>query len=105
MRILFDQGTPAPLCQHLPEHTVATAFEMGWPRLANGDLLAEAEDRFDVLVTTDQSLRYQQNLAARRIAVLVLPFASWPKLRTHTTDIATAIGALRPGDYVELRWG
>ena len=77
---------------------------MAWPQLANGDLLSAAESRFDALVTTDQSLRYQQNLTARQIAILVLPFASWPKLRTHTADIAAAVGALRPGDYVELRW-
>ncbi len=104
MRILFDQGKPVPLRQHLSGHAVSTAFEMGWPQLANGDLLVVAEGRFDALVTTGQSLRCQQNLAGRQLAILVLPFASRPKLRTHTADVATAVGALRPGDYVELRW-
>jgi hypothetical protein len=55
MRILFDQGTPVPLKQHFPDHQVQTAFELGWLRLTNGDLLAAAEEQFDVIVTTDQT--------------------------------------------------
>ncbi|HEV3343438.1 MAG TPA: hypothetical protein VG125_23905, partial [Pirellulales bacterium] len=99
MRILFDQGTPVPLRRVLTAHTVATAYEMGWSSLANGDLLDAAEAQFDVLVTTDQNLRYQQNLSGRRLAVLVLPFASWPKLKGHVAKIAAAIDALTPGQY------
>ena len=65
MRILFDQGTPVPLRQHLPSHVVDTAFERGWSTLRNGELLAVAEhERYDLLITTDQNLRYQQPLAA-----------------------------------------
>jgi hypothetical protein len=66
--------------RYLLSHTVATAFEMGWAEFSNANLLFEAEAQFDVLVTTDQNLRYQQNLENRRLAILVLPFASWPKL-------------------------
>jgi hypothetical protein len=91
LRILFDQGTPVPLRRYLSRHTVATAFEMGWAELANGDLLLEAEAHFDALVTTDQDLRYQQNLANRKLAILVLPFASWPKLKGHKSKIVAAI--------------
>ena len=72
MKILFDQGTPVPLRDHLTEHTVQTAFELGWSNLENGALLAAAEDSFDLLITTDQQLRYQQNLAGRKLSVLVL---------------------------------
>jgi hypothetical protein len=100
LRILFDQGTPVPLRQYLPGHTVATAFEMGWAEFANGDLLLEAEKQFEALVTTDQNLRYQQNLANRRLAILILPFASWPKLEGHKSKIVAAIEALQPGDYI-----
>jgi hypothetical protein len=58
VRILFDQGTPAPLRSHLPTHQVSTAFELHWGTLKNGDLLSEAETAgFEVLVTTDQNLR------------------------------------------------
>jgi predicted nuclease of predicted toxin-antitoxin system len=61
MKILFDQGTPVPLRRHLPRHDVATAAEMDWSQLTNGELLAAAtEAGFEVLVTTDQNLRYQQ---------------------------------------------
>jgi hypothetical protein len=102
LRILFDQGTPVPLRQYLLGHTVVTAFDMGWAALANGDLLLAAEAQFDAFVTTDQHLRFQQNLTNRNLAILVLPFASWPKLETHQSKIVTAIEALRPRDYVEL---
>ena len=62
MRILFDQGTPVPLREHLPGHSVETAYEMGWSALRNGELLANAEAEFDLLITTDRNLRDQQNL-------------------------------------------
>ena len=102
MRILFDQGTPAPLRHALAGQTVATAYEMGWADLANGDLLNAAEAQlFDALVTTDKNLRYQQNLTGRKIAIFVLPCASWPRLQPHTPALAKAIGALSPGDFVE----
>lgn len=103
MRILFDQGTPVPLREFLRGHDVATAFEMDWSDLSNGDLLLAAEKEFDVLITTDQQLRYQQNLAARKIAILVLPFASWPKLRAQAAEIAAAVDALNSGEYVEFQ--
>ena len=102
MRVLFDQGTPDPLRHALTAHSVSTAYEMGWSALANGDLLNAAESQFDAFVTTDQNLRYQQNLAGRRLAILVLPFASWPKLQNHLPLIVSAIDGLNPGDYVEL---
>ena len=102
MRILFDQGTPAPLRDHLPGHSVQTAYEKGWSALRNGELLAKAEAEFDVLVTTDRNLRHQQNLAERRIAILVLPTTSWPRLQRITREIAAAVGSLRPGQYLEI---
>ena len=71
MRVLFDQGTPAPLRHALAPHEVSTAFELRWSNLENGVLLREAEGRFEVFVTTDQNLRYQQNLGGRRLAILV----------------------------------
>ena len=102
MKILFDQGTPVPLRRFLANHLVLTTFEMGWSQLANGELLTAAEDQFDTFVTTDKNLRYQQNLSGRRIAIVVLPFASWPKLQKLTARIAAIIDGLRPGDYIEL---
>ena len=104
MRVIFDQGTPVPLRRFLADHSVATAFELGWTELDNGALLAAAEAQFDVLVTTDQNLRYQQNLAGRTLAILVLPTTSWPRIQAHADQIAAAVAALRPGEFAELRF-
>ena len=73
MRVLFDQGTPLPLAQFLVGHTVSTPAREGWSRYQNSELLNAAEAAgFDVLVTTDKNLRYQQNLTVRKIAIIVL---------------------------------
>jgi predicted nuclease of predicted toxin-antitoxin system len=98
MKVLFDQGTPAPLRHHLAGHTVATAYESGWDTLENGNLLQAAEaSGFEVLVTTDQNLPHQQSLLGRPIAVVVLGSTSWPKMQTRLAEIALAVGAARPG--------
>lgn len=102
MLILFDQGTPVPLRRWLAAHEVATAWQRGWVQLSNGDLLTAAEAAgFDLLVTTDQNLRYQQNLSARRIAILVLTVANWPALELHAAEVAAAVDAMPPGAYRE----
>jgi uncharacterized protein DUF5615 len=103
MRVLFDQGAPAPLRGFLIGHEVVTAFEVGWSEISNSELLEKAKKEFDVLLTTDKQLKYQQDLASRRIAILVLPYASWIKLRTHAEKIASAVMAVKPGSYDELR--
>ena len=103
LRILFDQGTPVPLRQHLSSHDVATAFELGWSSIANGELLARAEvEGFDVLITTDRNLRYQQNLSSRRIAILVLTTTSWPRIRQALPEVSASVDLLTPGAYVEI---
>ncbi len=102
MRILFDQGTPVPLRRHLTGHEVATAYEMGWSAIKNGELLKSAEAQFKVLATTDQNLRYQQNLTGRRLAVLVLPTTSWPRIKAHVGEVVAALNTLRPGEFREL---
>jgi hypothetical protein len=102
MRVLFDQGTPAPLRNFLPTHDVKTAAEQGWSDLNNGDLLNAAEPLFDLLITTDKNLRYQQNLKDRLIAILVLPTTSWPKLQPHGSTIAAKANAMLAAEYHEL---
>ena len=104
MRILFDQGTPVPLRRHLGGHTVSTAYEMGWSDLTNGDLLGKAESQFDLMITTDQNLRYQQNLKGRKLAILVLPTTSWPEIEKHTSAVASAVAGMESGGYLELGW-
>ena len=103
MKILFDQGTPVPLRRHLPKHSVATAYEVGWSGLSNGDLLSAAENAgYQILITTDQNLRYQQNLTERRIAVVVLRSTSWPRIRLHIDVILDTVNAIDVGGYVEI---
>lgn len=103
MRVLFDQGTPAPLRRHLIDHEVATAYERGWSQLSNGKLLIAAEVAgFEVFVTTDRRLRSQQNLAQRKL--VVLPTTSWPVIREHVAAIAAAIGACVRGECREVQW-
>ena len=104
MRILFDQGTPVPLRRHLSGHTVSTAYEMGWSTLANGDLLAAAEAQFDLILTTDQNLHYQQDLSGRKLSILVLPTTNWPEIQKHTAEVIAAISTMKPGGYSELHW-
>ena len=105
MRILLDQGTPAPLRRALAGHMVATAYERGWSTLKNGELLTAAEaDGFDLIVSTDKNIRYQQNLSGRRLAILVLPTTSWPDIRLSITKVTEAVLATRAGSYIELQW-
>jgi len=86
----------------LPNHSVSTAYEMAWTQLSNGALLRAAEQQFDVFITTDKNLRYQQNIAITRLAILVLPTTNWPKIQARRDLVAAAIERLRPGDVVEL---
>lgn len=103
MRLLLDQGTLAPLRQYLTSHRVETAAERGWSTLKNGELLNQAEAAgFQVLITTDQNLKHQQNLAQRPLAVLVLSTTSWPRIQKAVTSILQAIESITPGGYVDV---
>ncbi len=103
MRVLFDQGTPVPLRRHLRLHKVLTVYELGWTTLRNGDLISQAEaSNFEVLVTTDQNLKYQQNLRHRRLAVVVLLSTSWPKIQARISAVVKGVDDATPGSYVEI---
>jgi glutamate racemase len=100
LKILFDQGTPVPLRGHIPTHRVSTAYELGWATLKNGELLAAAESHgFDVLVTTDTNLQYQQNLTKRKIAIVVLSTTSWPRIQKSINAIVNAIELATPNSF------
>ena len=104
MRILFDQGTPAPLRRWLSAHTVSTAYEQGWSTVTNGDLIRLAEQQgYDLLITTDSNLRYGKNLEDRTIAILVLSTTSWPRIKAAADQVVDVVADLAPGDYCELR--
>jgi len=103
VKILFDQGTPVPLRRSLPGHTIDTAYERGWSGLENGDLLTTAErDGFELLITTDQNLRYQQNFASRHIAIVVLLSTSWPRIQRQAEAIRNLVDTVIPGAYHEI---
>src|ERR1700728_2370074 len=101
MRILFDQATPVPIRPYLAGHSVRTAAQQGWDKLRNGDLMTVAEAAgFDLLLTTDRNMVYQQNLAGRKIAIVVLGVQQWPQLRPHIQRVVDAINEITPGSYV-----
>lgn len=103
MLILFDHVTPRGIARFLPGHTVIKAKDRGWDTLTNGNLLAAAEQAgFDVLLTADKNMRYEQNLTGRRIALVVLSSPQWPRVRLHMERIAAAVNAATPGSYVEV---
>ncbi|MDX2181102.1 MAG: hypothetical protein SFV18_16020 [Bryobacteraceae bacterium] len=103
MRILFDHGTPAPLIPFLRKHHVTKARDAGWDRLTNGELLNAAEAaQFDLLVTTDKNMRYQQNLSDRAIAIVVLGNSQWRIAVNYVEAIAAAIDDAKPGSYTEI---
>jgi hypothetical protein len=103
VRVLFDQGTPVPLRYSLANHEVITAYERGWARYKNGELLDAVESEgFEVLVSTDLNLKYQQNLKSRRIALVVLSTPSWPRIERALATVVRAVDAAKPGSYTEV---
>jgi hypothetical protein len=103
MRILFDHGTPFPLSSFLTEHSVKKTKDLGWDTLTNGELLTAAETAaFEIFLTTDKNIRYQQNLADHIIAIVVLGNSRWPVVRLYVDRVVAAIAAAKPGTYTEV---
>jgi hypothetical protein len=104
MLILFDHGAPRGVAPALRGHTIITAKAKGWDRLTNGDLLKVAEEAaVDLLFTTDQRIRYQQNLTGRKIAIVVLAGTTkWSRVQLHLERIAALVDAATPGSYTEV---
>ena len=104
MLILFDHGTPKGLARALSGHTIITAQARGWDKLNNGELLNAAEEAaLDLLLTTDRRIRYQQNLAERKIALVVLTGTTkWSRVRLHLERIAAVVNTAVPSSYAEV---
>ena len=106
MRVLFDKNVPVGVRGFLPKHQVRTVVEMEWPeQLANGELLTMAEQAgFDVMVTSDQNIRYQQNLEGRRLALVIFGSNIWPVVRQHGAVIAARVDEAKPGGccFIEM---
>jgi len=103
MKILFDNGTPNPIARSLIEHEVTFARKIGWHELENGELIRKAEKAgYQLLLSTDKNIRYQQNLSSRKIALVVLGNSQWPMVQLHLDKIVAAVNACTPGGYSEV---
>ncbi len=103
MKILFDNGTPKPIARSLTGHQITFARQIDWHELENGDLIQQAEEAgYEVLLSTDKNIRYQQNLSGRRIALVVLGHSQWPVVRLYLDRITAAVNACTPGSYAEV---
>ncbi|HEY9890618.1 MAG TPA: DUF5615 family PIN-like protein [Candidatus Sericytochromatia bacterium] len=105
MRILLDECVPKPLKRELTDYEVRTVVEMGWSGKKNGELLQlMVQESFAVLLTTDQNLRYQQNLQQAAIAVIVLvaPSNRLPELVPLMPSVRSMLDELAPGTVIEV---
>ena len=103
MRVLFDHGTPSRIAATLADHAVTEAIDRGWDQISNGDLLKLAEEAgFELLLTTDKNIRYQQNLTSRKISIVVLGNSTWRFVRPYLDRVVVAVNAATPGSYAEV---
>ena len=103
MLILLDNGTPRGITRSLSGHTVKESRDQGWDELSNGELLTVAETAgFEVLVTTDKNIRYQQDLTGRKIAIVVLGKGRWRLIKPMLAEVSAAVNTATPGSYTEV---
>ena len=102
MRILFDECAPWPLSKLLQGHTCSNPVKEGWRGILNGELLKLAEAKFDLFLTCDQGIRYQQSLKGRKIAILQLSTNDWILLEKRASEVLAAIASIQTGQYQEL---
>jgi len=103
MKILLDECVPWPMHKLLVGHTCTTAQKRGWDALKNGELIQKAETEFDLFITCDQNIRYQQNLQGRRIAILELSSNDLRRIMASGELLHQAVATIQPGEYRELR--
>ena len=101
MKVLLDECVPWPLGRLLTGHVCANPQKQGWGGIKNGQLLALAEGEFDLFVTSDQNLRYQQNLSSSKIAILELSSNDWRRIRAVSDRILAAVNGIQPGDFIQ----
>lgn len=102
MKVLVDECVPLKLVRLLTDHTFTTAQAKGWGSFKNGQLLALAEPEFDLFLTCDRNLQYQQNLKGRKIAILLLSTNHWPTLKGQTTLVQAALNKINPGEFLSV---
>lgn len=102
MKILLDESVPRILQTRLSHLNIRTVQDMGWAGVKNGELLRRAEADFDVFVTADQQLSYQQNLSGRTLAIVVIPTNQVRQVVQLLPAIEGAIKAVQPGALIEI---
>lgn len=102
MKILLDESVPHLLKRRLPHLDISTVQEMGWAGVRNGELLRQAEEHFDIFVTADQNLRFQQNLSGQKLAILVLPTNQVPLVARLVPVLETLLRTMQPGSVVDV---
>jgi predicted nuclease of predicted toxin-antitoxin system len=102
VKVLVDECVPLKLVRLLSGHKFATAQAKGWDGFRNGKLLALAEPEFDVFLTADRNLAYQQNLRGRKIAILALSTNHWPTLQRQVAMVQAALDGIKPGEFVRV---
>ena len=102
MRILIDEGVPVQIERALIGHVCTTVQKAGWGSYTNGALLAKAEGTYDLFITADKNLKYQQNLAERKIAILELSTNRRRIIESNSTRILEAVDRIKPGDFISL---
>ncbi len=102
MKILLDECVPWPMHKLLVGHDCTTAQKRGWGGVKNGDLLRLAEGEFDLFVTSDQNIRYQQNIAGRRLPILELSTNDLRRIRAAAAELLSAVANIEPGEFRRL---
>ena len=102
MKILIDESLPRDLKRRLTGHEALTVQEMGWTGIKNGELLAKANTAFDVFLTADKNLRYQQNLSGLKLAIMVFPSNRLSIVMNLVERVNNALTSIKPGEVVEL---
>ena len=102
MRILLDECVPWPMHRLLSNHSCTSVQAQGWSGIRNGDLLELAEAEFDLFITSDQNIRYQQNLVGRRIAILEFSTNDLRRLQAARSLIEAAIGEMQSSEVKQL---
>ncbi len=102
MKVLIDESLPRYLKQVLAEHEPFTTQERGWAGIRNNELLMRAESNFDVLLTADKNLRYQQNLKGLSLAIIVFPSNRLSVVEALAEKLQDALSTIKSGEVLEL---
>jgi hypothetical protein len=97
-----DECVPVKLVRLLTGHTFTTALQKGWGSFKNGRLLALAEAEFDLFLTCDRNLQYQQNLKDRKIGILLLSTNHWPTLKHRASLVQNSLDRIKPGEFAPV---